>query len=64
MNTLVDVVDDASYANDIDVSISAFLDLMHNVCDPLFAQTKLTKLSNAIKENTKQSTCDNTCSER
>ena len=64
LKTLVDVVDDASCANDIDVSISAFSDLMHNVCDALFAQTKHTKTANNIKENTAQYMFDNTCSER
>ena len=64
LDTLVDVVDDASCANDIDVSISAFSDLMHKVCDPLFAQTKHTKTANNIKENTEQYMFDNTCTER
>ena len=64
MNNLIDAVDDASCPNDIDVSISAFSDLMHTVCDPLFTQTKQTKMQNNAKDRVESFTFDNACSEK
>ena len=64
LNNLIDAVDDASCPNDIDVSISAFSDLMHTVCDPLFTQTKQTKMQNNAKDQVESFTFDNACSEK
>ena len=64
LNVLIDAVDDASSTNDIDVSISAFSDLMYKVCDPLFSTTKHANKSNDTKENTEQYSFDRTCSDK
>ena len=64
LNVLIDAIDDASCSNDIDVSISTFSDLMHNVCDPLFSMTKHANKSNDTKENTEQYSFDRTCSDK
>ena len=63
LNALIDTVDDATCANDIDVSISAFSDLMHSICEPLFTQTKQAKSPNN-KEKPERYTFDNNCSEK
>ena len=61
---MIDTVDDATCANDIDVSISALSDLMHSICDPLFTQTKQAKSPNNNKEKPERYTFDNNCSEK